>query len=154
MHNARDLGSHIESKYANGGRLVAAGTGDNTKVNGATINRMAAGGAGYLSAVLAIAVHAVLTATKDCTIAVEVQESADGSSWDTAVVLRAAASPFTAAQVAAGGDQTAIIEIAENLAPRKQYVRYNVTPDLSHSGTDTAEHAAVLVLGGADASPV
>ena len=149
--NARDLSSHIACRHAGAGRLVAAGTGDATKVTGKTIDRMTPGSAGYLSAVVAITGQAVLTDAKTISMAIELQESADDSSWDTAEVVQAA----TVLATSSGGTtEKFCAEHAINLAGRKRYIRFNVTPDLSHSGTDTAEWGATCVLGGSDASPV
>ncbi len=36
---------------------------------------------------------------------------------------------------------------------RKQWVRYNFTPDLNHSGTDIFDASLVAILGGSDSEP-
>lgn len=148
---AHDTGKSLKAFYCGAGRLVAAGTGDNTAITGATINRKTAGGIGFDSGKLVIAYHAVLTDTKTLSLAVEYQESADGSSWDTAVSMLAATVVVTSA---GGGAATGLYTFNLDLSPRKQYVRYNFTPDLSHSGTDVAEVAAVFITGGSDVVPM
>lgn len=140
-----NIGAHLLSTIISAGSLVAAGAGDATKVTGQTINRD-----GYGSGVIAIAWSATLANTKTISFAVEVQESSDGSSWDTAVVLQAA----TVAKTADSSTTFyGVVEIDENLTGRKQYVRYNITPDLNASGTDTAVWGATFVLGGANRMP-
>lgn len=148
--NQRDLGSYV--KFAPGGAVdaTAAGAGDATKITGDAIDRLAAGGP-FESAVVHINWRTSLTAAKTLSLALEVQESADNSNWDTAVAL-------FAATVVATGEQTALDGVTEyddvDFYTRKRYVRYNVTPDLSHTATDTAIVAYGAVLGGAAKTPV
>jgi hypothetical protein len=147
--NPKNVGANLKTVAVGTGSATAGGTGDDTAVTGATIDR-----AGFLSAVFGLVITATLTAAKDCTVAVGIQESADGTNWDDEVALRAAASPFTAAQVAAGGAQLACVEIDVDLSGRKRYVRFNPKPNLSHTGTDTCIFGAVAVLGGSENIPV
>lgn len=149
---SRNVGAVIKTVNGGGSRFVAAGTGDNTKVTGATIDRMPAGAAGFLSAVVAVLGRAVLAEDETLKFALEYQESADGSSWDTAVAL------YTATTVATGGaggsTELAVKETDLDLSARKRYIRFNATPDLSASGTDTGEMLVAVTLGGADQTPV
>jgi len=142
-----DLGSYVKAAVVGAGQATAGGSGDDTKVTGQTINRQ-----GYLSGVLVIAFKATLAESKTVSFAVEVQESADGSSWDTAEVLQEA----TVAATGGAGGSTVYdtVEINENLKGRKKYVRYNITPDLSATDTDTLEWGAAAILGGASTLPV
>lgn len=142
-----DLGSHVKAAVVGAGTATAGGSGDNTKVTGQTINRQ-----DYLSGVLVIAFKAALSEGKTVSFAVEVQESSDGSSWDTAVVLQAATVAATGG--AGGSTEYGTVEINENLKGRKKYVRYNITPDLSATSTDTLTWGAAFVLGGASKLPV
>lgn len=148
----KDLNAEVLCKATGGGRLVAAGTGDNTKVTGQTIDRYGASGVQrYNSAVVSMAYHCVLADTKTLSIALEIQESADGSNWDTAEVIYAATVVATAANPAlefTGTKQTGV-----NLAGRKRYCRFNHTPDLNASGTDTAEVVGTVTLGGGHTLP-
>ena len=151
LHPKTDIGGHIVAKIANNGAgaagipslVTAAGTGDATKVTGQTINNINGGQSG----VLLTSFVAALTDTKSLSFTVEIQESADGSTWDTAEVLQAAT-------VAVLADSTTnfhgVQRLEVDLKKRKQYVRFNVTPDLSHSGTDTCTWSSVLVVGGDD----
>lgn len=149
---ARNLGAVVKTVNGGGSRFVAAGTGDNTKVTGATIDRAIAGGSMFLSAVVAVLGRAVLTEAKVLTVALEYQESADGSNWDTAVAL------YSATTIATGGTggstELGVKETDLDLSSRKRYVRFNATPNLDASGTDTGEMLVAVTLGGADVAPV
>lgn len=130
---------------------TAAGTGDNTAVTGAIIDRAAIGMP--QSAVLAIPYTATLAAGQTLSIAYTVQEG-QASNLSDAETLQSAASAVVATGPAGGGTVTGVFEVNVSLAAAGQYVRANFTPDLSASGTDTAALSAVLVFGGADRLPV
>jgi hypothetical protein len=144
-----ELKSLVACASANSGApsvITAAGTGDATKVTGQTIDAL-----GYGSASLCVAGLCSMGNTETLTIAAELQESADGSTWDTAEALYAAttvATSDTSADKIHFEKQTAI-----NMEGRKRYIRFNITPNLSASSTDTAEFVAVAVLGGARLIP-
>lgn len=147
MHaNSTSIGSFIKTVPCGTGSGVAAGTGDNTAITGAAINRL-----GYSSVQFAIVAKAVLAATKTLSIAAAYQESADGSSWDTAVTLQAATVALTGGD--GGTTEMGVVKFDLSLANKKQYIRFNFTPDLSATGTDTFQVGAVAVLGGADKLP-
>lgn len=140
--DVNDFGATCKSAAVGAGEAVAAGAGDNTKVTGQSINRL-----GFGSCKVAIAYKAVLAEDETLSWAIEVQESADGSSWDTAEVIKAA----TVASTGGTGGTTnyGTVEYDDDLTGRKEYVRYNPTPDLSASATDTVHWGANAVLGGA-----
>lgn len=148
---SRNVGAVVKTVNGGGGRLIAAGTGDNTEVTGPTIDRAIAGGAMFLSAVVAFLASAVLTDTKKLKFGLKYQESADGSNWDTAVVIYASTDIITSA---GGGAANGLKETDLDLSARKRYLRFLGTPDLDASGTDTAEWALAVTLGGADVTPV
>ncbi len=126
--------------------ITAAGTGDNTAVTGAGIDRAA-----YNmpeSAAVNLGWLAALSASQTLSLAVSIQESADNSSWDTAEVLQASTVVATGA-----GNKSGVTKLAVNLKNRKRYFRINFTPDLSAGATDTALVNAVAVMGGAHTLP-
>lgn len=125
-------------------RVTAGGAGDNTAVTGVSIDRT-----GFGCAELCIAYKTTLAASATLKFAVEYQESSDGSSWDTAVALQAATTAETGAQT----DKVGQVRFSVDLTGKKQYIRFNYTPDLSAGATDTADTAAVAVLGGPDVIP-
>jgi len=148
----KDLGAEIKCKFAAGGRLVAAGAGDNTEVTGPTIDRYGASGVQrYASAVLSVGTRAVLAAAATLSLRLRYQESADGAAWDAAVELYAP----TVVSTGGGGGSTeqTVTETKMDLSARKRYLRFLVTPDLSAGGADTAEFVAQCVLGGGHTLP-
>lgn len=135
-------GVRISPTYSSISTATAGGTGDATEVTGATVDRL-----GFGSAAVAIAYTTTLAATKTLSLAVSVQESDDGTNWDTAEVLQAATVQATGDT--GGSTETGVLKIVDSYETRARYVRYNVTPDLSNTATDTASIACVVVLGGA-----
>lgn len=148
IHPLYDLDASVKPlRASNGASIVAAGAGDNSAVTGVTIDRL-----GYMAAKLVLAWSATLAANKKLSLAVEYQESADGSSWDTAVVLQALAAVAT--DSGAGSTMRGITEFDLNLKARKRYIRFNFTPDLDAGATDTAFIHALALLAGRDTLPV
>ena len=141
-----NIGAFIKPVICGAARGVAAGTGDNTAVTGATIDRK-----NYGSCSLVIAARAVLADTKLLKIAAAYQESADGSNWDTAVALQASTTLLTGST--GGTTELGVAKFDVNLMGLKRYIRFNYTPDLDASGTDTFETTAVAILGGASVLP-
>ena len=153
MYPTTDLEGHIKT-FACGGptnasapiAITAAGTGDNTAVTGQTINTLTDRGD---SMVFIVHGHASLTATKVLTVAAELQESSDGSTWDTAESL------YRATTVVSGtGENYGVKETHVKLKGRKQYIRFNFTPDLDAGATDTAVVLGVAVMAGSKKLPV
>lgn len=148
----KDLNSEIKILVTGGGRLVAAGAGDNTEVTGNTIDRYGASGKQrYASAVVSINCRAVLAASKKLQIGLKLQESSDGSSWDTAEVVYAATDVLV--DSGSGSTLTGNKVTGLDLSSRKRYIRFNHTPDLDASGTDTAEVIGTVTLGGGHTLP-
>ncbi len=157
----KNIGAAVQCLVAGAGRALADGTGDAAKVTGQTIDRMPPGEPGSYSCVLAIAAGAVLSEDETLSMAVEAQYTDTPlGSWDTAVVLQAAAVLLTGG--AGGSSEIGNIEIDVSFATRKRYVRFNVTPNLSAVGTvdpvvaatDVCHWGATCVLGGATDIPV
>lgn len=124
--------------------LTAAGTGDNTAVTGAVIDLM-----GYSSLSLVLPWVTTLTADKTLSLTVTYTTSDDDSTYGSAVTLQAAVVVKTGAVTAGTGN----LKLNLNVDSLPRYIKFAVTPDLSHSGTDTAIVGALAILGGADALP-
>lgn len=139
-----DFGKYFKAASCNGISITAGGTGDNTALTGASIDRL-----GYGSASFVIAYKTTLAASETLSFAAEYQLSSDGSSWDTAVSLQGATVARTGAVTAGHG----VVKFDVNLEGAKRYVRFNFTPNLSASGTDTAVVYGTAILGGADLLP-
>lgn len=144
LPQSADITSYLKVLACGAANAVAAGTGDNTAVTGATIDRL-----DYQSIVFAIAYRTTLTADKTLSFAAAYQESSDGSNWDTAVALQAA----TVAETGAGTNVVGKVKFALSLVGKKRYIRFNFTPDLSHTSVDTVDCAATAILGGAAVLP-
>lgn len=130
---------------------TAAGSGDNTAVTGAIIDRNAIGNP--QSAVLAIPFTATLAEGETLSIGYTVEEGQANDLSDVET-LQTAALAVVATGPSGGGTVTGTFEVNVPLMGAGRYVRANFTPDLSAGATDTAALSAVLVLGGADRLPV
>lgn len=152
----RNVGALVQSKIASAFvSATAAGSGDNTAVTGATVDRLDSSTGGLAeSAVFDIAWQATLAATKTLTIkTVTVDTSADGSTWTTGYLTFT--DPGVVGTGASGGStEKGVVQLTANLTSAQRYVRVNFTPDLSASGTDTASLVAMAVLAGQDRLPV
>lgn len=118
---------------------TAASTGDNTKVTGDSIIKT-----GYDACLLAIVGTLTVADTETLSYAVEIQDSADGSTWNTATSLKSA----TVVHTSDGGDtdQSFTVPLEVDVSDYDKYIRFNITPDLSASSTDTCNWNAVAVL--------
>lgn len=143
----KNLSKFTKSLFVGQSSATAAGTGDNTAVESAAIDR--AGAVSYDSAVLNLSWLTTLTADKTLSFTVTYTESDDDSSYGSAVTLYAKAVVKTGA-VTAG---TGLTTIPFDLIGTKRYLKISVTPDLSHSGTDTATWMGTLVLGAPNLLP-
>lgn len=169
LKSPMDLGSHIVCKRVNssqtsGGvpiQTIAGATEDTVKVTGDTIDRYQSGALAD-SMVLCIMALATLANDKSLKFAVEYQESANDSDWDTAIVVKASAVLLTGDGVSTEFEGQ--VEYALNLRGNsstatasqplgKRYIRFNITPDLTASTTDVASWDAVAVLGGFEQLP-
>ena len=142
----------VQVSGGQGWRAVAAGTGDNTEVVGAGINRMADGEQGFDSMVIAHAGSATLAEDKTLKIRTRIQESLDGSSWDAAEEIEA----LTLVATGGSGGTTEKYErkVKIDLIGRKQHIRILTTPDLDAANTDVGQGGSCGVLGGATVEPV
>jgi hypothetical protein len=142
---SRDLKGETKSEFALvSTAATAGGSGDNTEVDGATINRATLAYKAE-SIVFEVPLRAVLGAGESCTLTANLQDSADGSTWaditTPAVILTISS--------AGGGTVTGVGRLGYNLTAARQYVRSQATPNLSRANTDTAVMGAgVAVFGG------
>jgi hypothetical protein len=143
--NVSNIASFIAAKAVYGGTLTAAGTGDNTEVTSLGVDRL-----GFGSAVLVVAGRSSAAVGETLKFTVKISDSDDNSSFSSDTTLA------TTVTVLAGGasPQSFVYELTLDLAAYKRYVRFKLTPDLSASGTDTAQYGATLVCGGAVSKPV
>lgn len=145
-----DLGAHVKGAYGGCTNtagapiiVVAGGAGDAVANTGTSIDRL-----GYDSCVVTFTSLAALTAAKTLALACEYQTSADNSSWATAVALQASTVVSTGA-----GNVAAVTEFDLDLRGKDRYIRFNFTPNLSHTSTDEAIVTCSVQLGGATIVP-
>ena len=119
---------------------TAGGSGDDTKVTGDSIIK-----SGYDACLVSILGTLTVADTETLSFAVEIQDSADGASWNTATALKAS----TVVHTSDGGDtdQSFTVPLEVDVSDYDKYIRFNITPDLSASGTDTCNWGALAILG-------
>lgn len=169
----KDLASLIVPAVASAVTSVTAGgSGDNTAITGATIDRMSLtpyGAASPLTnvvptgAVFLVYYEAVLAAAATITLkAAKIEDSADGSNWATIFDQTGSAGAIPEAWPlagvvdtggAGGSTQRGVVAFGTGIKKARRYVRFDVTPDLSAANTDTAKIAIVAVLSGIDELP-
>lgn len=142
--NVSNVGALLKAGAVYGGTLTAGGAGDATEVTSPGVDRL-----GFGSGVLVIAGRTNAAASETLKVTVKISDSADNSSFGSDTTLA------TAVTIATGGAsaQSFVYELNLNLASYRRYVRFKITPDLSASGTDTAQWGAAIVLGGAVQKP-
>lgn len=137
-------------RLSTGASATAGGTGDATSVTGLTIDRFANGSPmGVMDA--GVAYEATLASGATLSIGSAVQDSADGTNWSdyqTAAAVVAATGPSGGGAVGGMFDLGSI-----NLSSARRYVRVNIKPDLSATGTDTASLRSVGFGAGFDRLP-
>lgn len=151
MSMQKNISAELSCQAAAVGRFTAGGTGDNTKITGQKIDRYGVSGQSYQSAAITAVYRAVLGASATLSLALELQDSADGANWNTAVPLYTSTVVLTdsgSGSTLVGQTQTAV-----DLEGYGRYVRFNPTPDLSAGSTDVGEVAVVAVLGGGRVLP-
>ena len=150
--NNKDIGSLIKvMRAAANTDVTAGGSGDNTLVTGAIIDRVAM--RNPLSAVLGIPYTATLAEGETLSVGYSL-ESGNESDLSDATVLKTDASAVIATGPTGGGTVTGTFEVDLNISAAGQYVRAKFTPDLSAADTDTAALSGVLVFGGTDRVPL
>jgi hypothetical protein len=149
MHAAlSDAVARIAARYAvDGVDVTAGGTGDNTEVDCAYIDRR-----NFAALKCVIAYTATLGAGESLQIAANLQEDADGVG--VGVDYGDALAAATVANSVAGGTVTGVVELDVDLAGADRFVRLQFTPNLSRAATDVAELSAVYILAGATNDPV
>lgn len=154
MHaSMNDAGALLAARYAVAGvDVTAGGSGDNTEVDGAWIDRQ-----GFNNLKVVVAYTATLAAGATIAIAANLQDASDSAGTGDADYGTALASTVQATGDAGspgGSTETGVVELDFDLSGADRYVRIQFTPNLSASGTDTAELAAVYVLAGSNENPV
>lgn len=159
MHTAalqHDIGSQLKAALALVPAVITAGAGnDGVEVNGPSINLLGFGNTRFKSGKLLIAGRAALAENETLTLAANLQDdTVTGFSGTPADYGPALASGVVATGPSGGGTVDFVAAIDVDLAGARQFVRAQVTANLSRANTDTVAISAVLVVGGADQLPV
>ena len=151
MHyTSQNVGANLAARYAAAGvDATAAGTGDNTEVNGAYIDR-----SDFFSVKCVIAYTATLAEGETLSIAANLQDATSAAGAGVADFGTAYASTVVATGGTGGSTETGVLELDFDLLTADQFIRLQFTPDLSAGATDVAELAAVYILGGSNENPV
>lgn len=137
----------LKTVFVGAKNAIIAGSGtNNTEVTGSTIDR-----AGFDSCLLSIAGQFAIADTKTLSYTVKIQESANGSDWDTAETIKAATVVKTADSSTTFAD---VSELEVAIAARQQYIRFLITANLNASSTDAGCWAACAVLSNAKEIPL
>lgn len=142
----RDINALIEVKGAGYGTATAGGAGDNTEVNGTTID-MTTFTNRPESLSFVVYARAVLAQDATLTVTANLQASSDGSTWAD-VAVPAVIGTLTGGT--GGSTEVGTFKLGVDLTHNLQYARIQFTPDLSAGGTDTSTCAVVCVAGGLD----
>ena len=136
-------------------KLVVAGgaSDDATERQGYTIDRYVSGSLAK-SAKIVTVVLANVADGETLALAHEYEDSADASTFNTAVAIEASTTKITGATATGVTGLTVADEHELDLSSLERYFRINVTPDFSAGSTDTCLFATVVVLGGFDLTPV
>lgn len=146
-----DIGAYLHSEYAmDSTSATAAGSGDNTEVNGAGVDR-----SDYLSAKLVIQWEATLAEGETLSLTANAQDDTVAAFSGTPADFGDALAKTVVATGGTGGStEKGTTELDFDLAGARQFIRSQVTPDLSASATDTAKVSAVWVFGGKNELPI
>lgn len=151
MNHAKtyDGGAYCRTARVTGNNTATAGgSGDNTEVNGAYIDRKLDDVGMAMSAKLVINFTTALAADETLKFAVQMQDATASDGTGVADYEDAVAATVVATGESGGSTETGTVEIDVDLSGANQFVRAQITPDLSRGATDTAAWSATLVLFG------
>lgn len=168
MHDAGAyaLGNLAQVPYT----ATAGTTPDATEKNGQVIDRLAANRKLYHSASLHIVYTATLDTLETFSMAVNGQQATD-SGFTTGVAdmvatraykvvadgektdLTLTSGAMAATVIGTGGTESGVVVVDFDIGSCPQYIRSQITTDLSRANTDTSLTAGVWVFGGAHELP-
>lgn len=151
MHaSMNNVGALLAARYAAAGvDVTAGGSGDNTEVNGAWIDRR-----GFNSLKVVIPYTTTLTEAATLSIAANLQDASASDGTGAADYGTALASTVQATGGAGGSTNTGVVELDFDVSGCDRYVRIQFTPNLSAANTDVAEMGAAYILAGSTENPV
>jgi hypothetical protein len=147
-------GAFSRSARGSGNNAVTAGgAGDATEVNGAWQSRMSEGGVA-LSAKLIVSFTATLTASQTLSFGGNFQDALDASGVGAADFGGAVAATVVATGAAGGSTETGTFEIDVDLSGAREFIRSQMTPNLSAGATDTCSWHMDYVFYGDHRQPL
>lgn len=153
LAQVKDIGFYVSTRFGGKAEATAGGTGDATEKDGATITLASVGYPKSGKCVLAY--ETVLAAAATLTLAYNLQYY-NGTSWADVTDPAAVTATVVATGGGGGSTESGVVEIDVDFTKIQDATAYRVqyTPNLSAANTDTADIAAVWVLGGFDELPV
>jgi len=154
VHNG---GAYVRSARASGNNTAtAAGTGDATEVNAAFQSRLSATKGIAQSAKLIVSFSAVLAQGATLKFAANFQDALDAAGTGAAD-YPASGESVLSTTVATGGTggttETGTFEVDVDLGGAREFIRAQITPDLSAGGTDTLSWNAIYLFFGDQRGP-
>lgn len=138
----RNGGAYCRTARGSGNNTAtAAGTGDATEVSGAWQSRKSATKGIALSGKLVISYTATLAAAATLSFSGNFQDALDASGTGAAdfPATGGSVAAFVAATGGTGGTtETGTVELDIDLSGAREFIRAQITPDLSAGATDTA----------------
>ncbi len=151
MHNG---GAYSRSVFQEiNATATAAGGGDNTEVDGQWVDRELSGVGIALSAKLVIAFTSALQQDATLTFALNFQDATSSAGAGSADFAAAVAATVAATGDSGGSTETGTFEVDIDLGAARQWIRTQVTPNLSRGGTDTVEWSSILMFYGDHRQP-
>lgn len=145
VHNG---GAYVRSARGTGANAVTAGgTGDATEVNGLWQSRLSEKGIA-LSAKVIVSFTTTLGAGETLTFGGNFQDATDGSGAGVNDYGAVIAPVVVATGDSGGSTETGTFELDVDLGGAKEFIRAQITPNLSRANTDTANyHIDYLFFG-------
>lgn len=147
-------GAYARSAFlAIGKTATAGGAGDATEVNSDYVDRALADVGFAQSAKLVITYTATLAEGKTLSFAGNFQDATKSDGTAVADYSDAFAAHVVATGATGGSTETGTFEVDVDLSGAREFVRAQITPDLSATATDTCSWSAALVLFGDQRHP-
>lgn len=146
--NMQGMAELLAARYGAISTATAGGTGDNTEVDGAYIDRT-----GFQSVKLVIGYKAVLGSNATLSLSAKIQD-ATSSGGAVADFGSEMAKAIVASGGVSGATVTGVVELDFDISGADDFIRAVYTPDLSAANTDTVTMYCAVVLAGATEQPV
>lgn len=148
-------GAFCRTAFAAINKTATAGsTGDATEVNCEYVDRKQSDHGPFMSMKVIITYTTTLAAAATLTFAGNMQDATSAGGAGVADYGNAFTATTIATGPSGGGTVTGTVEIDVDLSAAREFVRAQLTPNLSAANTDTLEWSATYVLFGSPRQPV